>query len=272
MATATHSIPPAFTGLKTGADLARAAKAAAAPSGANTLPAATTGKTARAASTSDTQSAGSASGSTASGAAETGTKATLSSDFTTFLQMLTVQMENQDPLNPIDSSDYAVQLATFSSVEQQVVTNDLLEGLAAQMGAMGMAQLAGWVGMDARSSAAGYFDGTPVSLSPSPERLADAATLVVRDASNTIVQRVDVPVSSDTIEWAGVGEDGAPFAAGAYSFELESYANGDLLGTSAVETYTRITEARNDNGTTVLLLEGGAQIAASGITALRQGN
>ena len=54
-------------------------------------------------------------------------KPKISSDFETFLRMLTVQMQNQDPLNPIQSSDFAVQLATFSGVEQQVRTNDLLE-------------------------------------------------------------------------------------------------------------------------------------------------
>lgn len=266
MTTVTQSIPPAFTGLKTSADLASAAKAAT-PQEATTPAVATTTKTAIPASESTTTTTDSTSTSTSETSAAT---PTLSSDFNTFLQMLTVQMKNQDPLNPIDSSDYAVQLATFSSVEQQVVTNDLLEGLGAQMGAMGMAQLAGWVGMDARSSSAGYFDGSPISLSPSPERLADQTTLVVRDASNTIVQRIDVPVSSDTIEWAGVGEDGLPFAAGVYRFELESYANDELLGASTVDTYTRITEARNDNGTTMLLLEGGTQIAAAQITALRQ--
>ena len=47
--------------------------------------------------------------------------AVLSSDFETFLKMLTTQMQNQDPLNPVDSTDYATQLATFSSVEQQVL-------------------------------------------------------------------------------------------------------------------------------------------------------
>ncbi len=41
----------------------------------------------------------------------------ISADFETFLKMLTVQMQNQDPLNPVDSSDYATQLATFSGVE-----------------------------------------------------------------------------------------------------------------------------------------------------------
>lgn len=48
------------------------------------------------------------SASTGSGSSPGGT------DFNTFLRMLTVQMQNQDPLNPIDSTDYAVQLATFS--------------------------------------------------------------------------------------------------------------------------------------------------------------
>ena len=47
-------------------------------------------------------------------------KPLISSDFDTFLKMLTAQMQNQDPMKPIDSADYAVQLATFSGVEQQV--------------------------------------------------------------------------------------------------------------------------------------------------------
>ena len=41
----------------------------------------------------------------------------ISSDFNTFLKMLTTQLKNQDPLNPMDNSEYAAQLATFSGVE-----------------------------------------------------------------------------------------------------------------------------------------------------------
>ena len=82
----------------------------------------------------------------------------INSDFETFLKMLTTQLKNQDPLNPIESSDFAVQLATFSSVEQQVMTNDLLTGLSGQMGQMGMAQLASWVGMEERAPMPAQFD------------------------------------------------------------------------------------------------------------------
>ena len=77
----------------------------------------------------------------------------ISADFDTFLKMLTTQMQNQDPLNPIDSADYAVQLATFSGVEQQMKTNQLLDDLASQFGVMGMSQLAAWVGQEARAAA-----------------------------------------------------------------------------------------------------------------------
>lgn len=64
------------------------------------------------------------------------------SDFDTFLRMLTVQMQNQDPLNPVDSTDYATQLATFSQVEQAVLTNDLLKSLTTQLTSSGLADMA----------------------------------------------------------------------------------------------------------------------------------
>ena len=141
-------------------------------------------------------------------------KPTLNSDFETFLKMLTAQMKNQDPLNPIDSSEYASQLASFSSVEQQVLTNDLLTNLSAQMNVMGMSQLAGWVGMEARSSAPVHFNGSPVSLMPTAMPLAEKSFLVVRDGTGDIVQRAEMPGGSKQIDWAGVDDSGRPFPSG----------------------------------------------------------
>ena len=93
------------------------------------------------------------SGSSFRAAASAGAPTMISSDFQTFLRMMTAQMQNQDPLNPMEASDFAVQLATFSGVEQQVRSNDLLAGLSDQMSLMGVSQLAGWVGMEARTGA-----------------------------------------------------------------------------------------------------------------------
>ena len=95
---------------------------------------------------------------------QTNTSALIDSDFETFLRMLTVQLQNQDPLDPIDNSEYAVQLATFSGVEQQVKTNDLLETLGSQLGVMGMSELAGWVGKQARANMPASVDAVRGSL------------------------------------------------------------------------------------------------------------
>lgn len=194
----------------------------------------------------------------------------ISSDFETFLKMLTTQMTNQDPLNPIESSDYAVQLATFSGVEQQVKTNQLLEALAGQFNIMGMAQLAGWVGQEARADVPVWMDGDPVTLSPNPAVGADRAVLVIRNAAGDLVAREDVPVSTDPYRWLGADAAGDPLAEGAYTVELESYRGEELLATTPVESYARIVEARAGSGGVVLLLEGGAEVPAAEITALRE--
>lgn len=193
----------------------------------------------------------------------------ITSDYNTFLKMLTTQMQNQDPLDPIDSADYATQLATFSGVEQQTRTNQLLEGLTTQFGMMGMAQLAGWVGQEARADMPVYLDAASITLSPSPAATADRAVLVVSDAKGTLVSREDLPLSSDPYEWLGADAAGDPLPRGTYALKLESYAGETLIATTPVESYARILEAQSGPTGTALLLAGGAKIAAEKITALR---
>ena len=120
----------------------------------------------------------------------------LSSDFETFLKMLTTQMENQDPLNPVESAEFAMQLATFSGVEQQIRTNGLLADMVSGLGASGLSQLAGWVGMEARVNSPVVFDGAPITLAPEPDPASDAAFLVVRDATGGVVSREAIPLNA----------------------------------------------------------------------------
>jgi flagellar basal-body rod modification protein FlgD len=195
----------------------------------------------------------------------------ISSDFETFLKMLTVQMENQDPLNPTDSSEYAQQLATFSGVEQAVLTNDLLSALMVQMNTTGMAQMADWVGKEARAIAPGNFNGSPITIASNPAAIADKVELVVSDPQGIEVQRYDIPKSADPIEWAGTQSDGTPFPSGLYQFQVVSSANGApvLIETAAI--YARVQEVRSENGQSVLVLNGGVSVLASDVSALREG-
>ncbi|MGD9917174.1 MAG: flagellar hook capping FlgD N-terminal domain-containing protein [Paenirhodobacter sp.] len=212
-----------------------------------------------------TATTSSSSSSTASAAAN------ISSDYQMFLQMLTTQMQNQDPTNPIDSTDYAAQLAAFSQVEQQVQTNELLTSLVTQLGLMGMSEYAGWVGMEARAAVPAYYDGTnAVTLAPNPVVGADQTVLVVSDESGNEVSRQTIPVSTDTIDWDGTDSNGNALSAGLYSFSLESYNSGSLLSTDTVDTYNRIVEAQGTSDGAVLVLRGGTTVGTGEISALRE--
>lgn len=215
-----------------------------------------------------TSSAFSSSASASSSSSSTAAAA-ISSDFNTFIRMLTVQMQNQDPLNPIESADYAVQLATFSGVEQQVRTNQLLDAMAAQFSLVGMSQLAGWVGQEARAAAPVWFDGDPVTLSPNPVATADRAVLVVKDADGDVVSREDIPVSSDPYVWLGGDATGNPLTEGEYTLSVESWRDGEVLQEDAVEYWGTVTEARGGSSGVRLVFEGGIEVAATSITALR---
>ena len=78
--------------------------------------------------------------------------------------LLTAQIQNQDPMNPIDSSDYATQLATFSSVEQQVLANSYLENIQSALSSSSLASVANWIGKSAKVEGKLWFDGDPVKL------------------------------------------------------------------------------------------------------------
>ena len=194
----------------------------------------------------------------------------ISSDFETFIKMLTVQMENQDPLNPVEATDFAVQLAQFSTVEQQVLTNSLLTNLGAQIGALSVAQLSGWVGMQARAEMPVVFDGAPVTLTLRPDSLADTAELVVRNEQGAEVARQSVPTGSGAFDWAGTLADGTPLPYGTYDLSVESFSAGQTIATTPVEVHSLIVEARNDAGVPTLVMEGGQVVAASQILGLSE--
>jgi flagellar basal-body rod modification protein FlgD len=193
----------------------------------------------------------------------------ISSDFQTFLLMLTEQLKNQDPLNPLEATDFAVQLATFSGVEQQVRTNDLLRDLAGQMGAGSLAQYSGWIGMEAKTAAPVYFDGQPVLIDPQRATGATSSTLIVRDARGAIVGQAVLPPGSGPVEWVATDTAGAPMPAGLYSLSVEN-RNGDLvLPTTPVQSYARVTEVRAGASGPEIVMVGGGVANPGDVTALR---
>lgn len=194
----------------------------------------------------------------------------VTSNYETFLKLLTTQITNQDPLSPMSSDDFAVQLATFSGVEQQTKTNDLLAKQLAQNAQGSLAQMVGWVGKEARIAAPVHFDGaTPVVLSPNPGLDADKAVLVVKDVTGKEVSRTEIPVTSADYEWPGLDTSGSPLPEGVYNLTLESFKDDALLGKTEVEYFGTIEEIRSSSGGVTALFTGGIEVSTALITALR---
>lgn len=193
----------------------------------------------------------------------------MTSDFETFLRMLTAQAQYQDPLNPIDSAEYAAQLAQFSMVEQQVQTNDLLQSLLGDRDQSGLTSLGSWIGMDVRSPARANFAGDPVTI---PTELAAGASegiLVVKSENGQPLRRIDFAIGDSSVTWDGRDGDAAQVPFGTYSFEIESWRDGARLSVAPAQQYDTVREAQIADGTTYLVLQDGRRIEANSVTALR---
>lgn len=194
----------------------------------------------------------------------------ISSDFDTFLKLLTTQIRNQDPLNPVSAEDFATQLATFSGVEQQVRSNELLEGIAARLGGGEITQLAPWVGLEVRAPVSTLFSGAPVTVHLPSHEGAEAVQLAVFDAAGARVETLALPPGGSTAIWPGTTATGTPASEGFYRFELELLREGDVVEALPAEVFTPVREARMGPEGALLVLAGGETLAPSLVSALRQ--
>jgi flagellar basal-body rod modification protein FlgD len=195
-------------------------------------------------------------------------KSVISSDFEAFLKLLTTQMKNQDPLNPMESQEFATQLATFSGVEQQVRTNELLEALSSGFGTLGMGQLGDWIGMEAMAQVPAAFTGDPIAFQSNPASGAERTELVVTDTDGNVMQRIPIPLTDATMEWAGTDAQGRKLPNGTYEFFVESWSGDELLDTRPATIRATIEEAQMQDGTTFLTLAGGTRVRADEVTGL----
>lgn len=197
--------------------------------------------------------------------------AVINSDFETFLKMLTTQMQNQDPMEPTDSTEFTAQLAQFSAVEQQVLTNERLAALSLQMSSLSSAGLASWIGMEARVAGLAHFDGSAaVEVYPMANDKAEEAYLIVKDEDGKEIDRVKIDPKAETVKWDGLDDKGKPFPEGNYVFQTESKAEGKVLDTVLAESYTLVKEAQASTGGMVLIGNGGAKYLTSDIVGIRQ--
>jgi flagellar basal-body rod modification protein FlgD len=147
----------------------------------------------------------------------------LSDNYDTFLLLLTAQLQNQDPLSPMDSTQFTEQLVQFSQVEQQIRTNEQLESLVSHYQAASAGVALSYLGRDAliESSSTSLANGQ-ASWGYTLHSGAEDVTLTVRDARGRVVFETtgERAQGSHLFVWNGQDNNGNPAPPGAYALEV----------------------------------------------------
>src|SRR6185295_7764556 len=127
-------------------------------------------------------------------------------DYNSFLTLLTAQLKFQDPLAPLDATQFVSQLSQFSSVEQAIVSNQKLDTIIKSLGANSMMADVGLIGhkVELAGNAVELNNGN-ASLTYSLANDAAQAGVVIRDASGNIVRSmaVDNGAGEHSLTWDG---------------------------------------------------------------------
>lgn len=204
-----------------------------------------------------------------SGKMDAGNVNAIASDFETFLRMLTTQIQNQDPLSPMEADKFASQLASFSMVEQQTLTNHKLEAVLHGLSAGGLGGYSGLVGREAVHEGAVRFSGSALEFEIEGRGgVPENAILAVLDDEGGPVAELALGAGQERVTWDGTAPDGRSVLPGFYQAELRRRSDGEALEIP-VATSAVIEEVRFSGDEVELLLADGSVIPESGVSKLR---
>jgi flagellar basal-body rod modification protein FlgD len=185
--------------------------------------------------------------------------AQLSSNFQTFLSLLTTQLKNQDPLSPLDSNQFTQQLTQMSGVEAQLQANALLQNISNNTGA-GISTAVSLIGkqVKATSTTANLTNGQAQWVYNLPAGAADVKLQIVNAAGQVVHAEApsDLSAGDHTLTWNGKDLNGAKLPDGPYTLQVTA-ADGSGKALSATTYVAGVVSAvEQANGTTMMTVNG----------------
>lgn len=196
-----------------------------------------------------------------------------------FLKLLVMQLRFQDPMSPLKGTEFAAQLAQFSSVEQlsnmSTQLNQSIEMNAVLAKSINNALAATFIGKGVRAGTDTFqYSGTGnVKLGYNLPSNAERVVVKVHDASGNVVRTINAAPTNkgdNNLEWDGKDDAGKELGSGKYTFTVDAKGiSGELLAASRF-IYGTVTGVRFKTDGTVFVIDG-VEISLSNILEIMQG-
>ncbi|MCF6327852.1 MAG: flagellar hook assembly protein FlgD [Devosiaceae bacterium] len=201
----------------------------------------------------------------------TGSSRSIADNFNTFLSLLTTQLKNQNPLDPLDTNQFTQQMVQFTSVEQQLKTNEFLKTLAASAQNATNTEAVSFIGKQVTAAgASAELSNGSASWEYSLNRTASDTTITIRDSNGAIVHTDETSLASGTgnFSWDGRDAAGNQLPDGNYSITINARdGNGSYVPVTT--QVTGLVSGVDLSGNTPILLVGGAQVNMSSVLSVQ---
>ncbi|AGF79609.1 flagellar hook capping protein [Desulfocapsa sulfexigens DSM 10523] len=194
-----------------------------------------------------------------------------------FLTLLVAQLQNQDPLNPDDATEFTSQLAEFSSLEQLQNLNKSMDTLANTQQQSDRFATMDLIGKEVVYASSGFdFSGEPVNLGYQLDGTAASVTMHIRDENGNTVATLnpsEMREGNHFLEWDGLDKDGNIIPDGKYKLVLEASSAGEgstIAASPLVQSEVTGVDFSSETGEAVIRTLAGAEISSSAIIAVYQ--
>jgi flagellar basal-body rod modification protein FlgD len=187
-----------------------------------------------------------------------------------FLKLLMVQLQNQDPLNPMDHKEFSAQLAQFGSLEQLTNISSGIDKMHTGMGGEAKLQAVGMIGktVNASGKEATLVAGEPMSMKLESSEQGRPVKVSIFGEDGKLIREmpVNAKTGSDTFSWDGKTDDGIIAPEGKYTFrvaaigadgkakEMDPSVKGEVVGVD-LEGNTPVLVIKTDTGKTRITMD-----------------
>jgi|TARA_B100000315_G_scaffold257935_1_gene308460 flagellar basal-body rod modification protein FlgD len=196
----------------------------------------------------------------------------LAADLDSFLLLLTTQLKHQDPLSPLEPTEFTGQLVQFASVEQQIATNDHMEQLVNIQNASLASSIIGFVGTDveAEVNQVPLQDGEANFTYTLSNNAKNVVLTISDDKGNIMLTKAGERTAGDhEFVWDGKNVNGQTVPDGGYHVSVTPIGFTDSPVTAKVKVRGHVTGVNMENGNT-MIDAGGVMIPLDKILSIKE--